>query len=400
MLLLLLFAFVAYVLAARFILARFRSVTRDILFALLNAPPFFVVFFRHPPIAIIYFALVILCYAMFHLFAGDDGWKPWVAFSTPIAALIFARYIFPLIYVHFAQYWYVVAVGMPQFFGISYLAFRNSYLVLQVRNGVVKKPGFWGYMAYSFFLPTMFVGPINPYSNFVSAFNETPPAIPIGRSAMRLLIGLVKFEFVGNVLSRLTYAGLLRDDHYHPWIDLPIAVVFYYLYLYFNFSGFCDIAIGAAGLIGIPVAENFDNPFAARNGRDFWNRWHITLSEYMRDVFFSPVSKFFVRLFGPANANHAIAFTILLVFLIIGVWHGAGWNYLAYGATQALAVVTTHYYTIGLKRWLGRKGFAAYNSNRWIHAVAIVFTFCYMAASLFFFANSFPEMQQIFRSLR
>jgi D-alanyl-lipoteichoic acid acyltransferase DltB (MBOAT superfamily) len=153
-------------------------------------------------------------------------------------------------------------------------------------------------------------------------------------------------------------------------------------------------------LIGIPVAENFDNPFAARNVKDFWNRWHITLSQYMRDVFFSPVSRFFVRLFGPANANHAIALTILLVFLLIGIWHGTGWNYFVLGVTQALGVVANHYYTIALKRRLGRAGFAAYNSNRWIHAAAVVMTFCYTAASLFFFANTFPEIRDIFRSLR
>ena len=102
-------------------------------------------------------------------------------------------------------------------------------------------------------------------------------------------------------------------------------MVFYYLYLYCNFSGYCDMAIGAAGLIGIPVAENFNNPFAARNVKDFWNRWHITLSSYMRDVVFAPLSKNLVRAMGPAYANHAIALTITVVFLLVGVWHGVGW---------------------------------------------------------------------------
>jgi len=239
------------------------------------------------------------------------------------------------------------------------------------------------------------VGPINPYSNFRRGFDSDPPSIPTGRCLLRILVGLVKYKFLGSIFFQLTYSNLLLDDHYHPWIDLLIAVIFYYLFLYVNFSGFCDMAIGSAGLIGIPVIENFNNPFAARNMREFWNRWHISLSQYMRDVCFSPLSKYFARIFGPANINHAIALTIMVVFLLIGIWHGTGWNYLMFGFLQGIGVVVAHYYTIGLKKGLGRDGFKAYNSNPWIHAVAVTITFCYFAISLFFFANTPAEMKQL-----
>jgi D-alanyl-lipoteichoic acid acyltransferase DltB (MBOAT superfamily) len=179
-----------------------------------------------------------------------------------------------------------------------------------------------------------------------------------------------------------------------------MAMIFYYLFLYCNFSGFCDMAIGAAALIGIPVPENFDNPFAARNVKDFWNRWHITLSTWMRDVVFSPLSKFFVGKFGPQSANHAIALTIIIVFLLVGIWHGVGWNFAAFGAMHALGVVANHYYTIFLKKRLGRDGFKAYTSNRWIHGAAVALTFGYCAASFFLFANSFPQMKEILTALR
>jgi D-alanyl-lipoteichoic acid acyltransferase DltB (MBOAT superfamily) len=160
------------------------------------------------------------------------------------------------------------------------------------------------------------------------------------------------------------------------------------------------MAIGAAGLIGIPVAENFDNPLAARNVREFWNRWHITLSTYMRDVVFAPLSKSLARVFGPANVNHAIALTIFIVFLLIGIWHGVGWNFAVFGAVHGIAVVTNHYYTLGLKRWLGRDGFKAYNANPLIRAVAVTITFCYCAASLLFFANNFTELKSLFSALQ
>jgi len=153
-------------------------------------------------------------------------------------------------------------------------------------------------------------------------------------------------------------------------------------------------------LLGIPVLENFDNPMGARNLKDFWNRWHITLSQWMRDIVFAPLSKYLVRVMGPTRVNHAIALAIFVVFLLIGIWHGTGWNYVIFGGLQALGVVTTHYYTIWLKQRLGREGFKAYNENRWIHATAVTITFCYYAASLMFFANTLPEIKEIFQTLR
>ena len=197
--------------------------------------------------------------------------------------------------------------GVPNMIGISYLAFRCSRLVLEIRNGTVKQPGFLEYVNFAFFLPTMSVGPINTYANFRRGFEAAPYEVPVARAALRILVGAVKYQFLGNLCNQLTYSGLLLDDHPHHWVDLPVAMLFYYLYLYLNFSGFCDMAIGAAALIGIPVPENFENPFAARNVKDFWNRWHITLSIWMRDVVFSPLSKFFVGKFGIHLADHAIA---------------------------------------------------------------------------------------------
>jgi D-alanyl-lipoteichoic acid acyltransferase DltB (MBOAT superfamily) len=387
-----------YILLARLIVRGLRGERRDLLFGLLNVAGFFCLF-TEVWTGVAYVCLVLLCYTTMRLFAARQGWQAWVAFLTPIAVLIFIRYVFPSGYRAFRPQ-NAALNGIPEFIGISYLVFRNSYLVLQIRNGIAREPGLARYLGYSFFWPTMLVGPINPYSNFALAFSDEPPAIPQARAALRILVGLVKLQFLGSICDRLTYAGLLRDDHYHPAIDLPIAVVFYYLYLYCNFAGACDVAIGTAGLIGIPVAENFANPFAARSVRDFWNRWHITLSVYMRDVVFAPLSKFLVRLFGPANANHAIALTILVVFLLVGVWHGVGWNYAAFGAAHALGVAVNHYYSIGLKTWLGRDGFRAYNANPWIHGGAVVLTFCYVAATLFLFANTIPEMKDIFSVLK
>jgi D-alanyl-lipoteichoic acid acyltransferase DltB (MBOAT superfamily) len=342
--------------------------------------------------------IVFAQYATLRLFARRKGWLPWLAFFTPIVALILVRYVPASVYSGLAGHAGLEWNGILALIGISYLAFRCSRLVFEVRSGSVLMPNLFEYFNFAFFLPTMPVGPINTYANYRQGFAGVQ--IAEGRAALRILIGFVKYQFLGTICNQLTYSGLILDDHPHPWMDLPVAMVFYYLYLYCNFSGFCDIAIGAAGLIGIPVRENFNNPFAARNVQDFWNRWHMTLSLYMRDMMFVPVSKWLGRLIGPANINHAIALTILLVFLLIGIWHGAGWNYAAFGAVHAVGVIVNHYYIIYLKRRLGRDGFKAYQANRGIHFAAVGATFIYIAISFFFFANSPADMRQIFLVLR
>jgi D-alanyl-lipoteichoic acid acyltransferase DltB (MBOAT superfamily) len=392
--------------ASRLVLLRLKGVWREVTFAAINLVCL-LLFFHLSPVAFIgYLALVCLQYAALWKFGETGGWASWIAFLLPIAALAAVRYL-PIIFSAAPGGFFSkivqhlpVSVATIQFVGLSYLAFRTSYLVLEVRNGAIQKPSLWQYLGFCFFFPTMSVGPINTYVNYRRGFEPAPIEVSKGSALLRVLIGGVKFLFLGNVVNALSYSGLFFNDHYHLWIDLPIAAVFYYLYLYCNFSGFCDMAIGAAALIGIAVPENFKNPFLARNVQDFWNRWHITLSLYMRNVVFTPFSRYLARVMGPSRVNHAIALTIMMVFVLIGIWHGVGWNYLAFGAIHGLGVICNHYYTLSLKKWLGRDGFKAYISNRWIHAAAVVLTFCFVSFSFFFFANTPDQMKEILSSIR
>jgi D-alanyl-lipoteichoic acid acyltransferase DltB (MBOAT superfamily) len=404
---------VIYILASRLVMRSLSGGSREVIVALLNLAGVYVFFYSGNDDRVHHFngsrlfveclCLVVVQYVALRIFSDFKGWLIWLAFFCPIAALISVRYLPFAVWGSLSTMVYKFTrfyIVRPAVVGISYLAFRCSRLVLEVRNGCVKKPGFWQYLGFAFFVPIMPLGPINTYANFRRGFDVVPWEVPVGRAALRVLVGLVKYQFLGGMCNQLTYQGFLLNGHPHHRIDLPIAMAFYYLYLYCNFSGFCDMAIGAAALIGIPVLENFNNPFAARNMRDFWNRWHITLSHWMRDIVFAPLSKFLVRVMGPARVNYAIALTIFFVFLLIGIWHGVGWNYAIFGLFQALGVAANFYYTIGLKKWLGKDGFKAYNESRCIHAVAVVSTFCYYAATLFFFANTLPEMKEILSELR
>jgi len=332
--------------------------------------------------------------------SAQHGLAPFIAFLLPIAMLILIKYVPPALNPLQPLLKAVGAKTLAVFFvGISYVAFRLSHLVMEVRNRVVPCPSFWEYLGYAFFVPIVSIGPISPYSVYRATFARASVSRELTKSSFaRVLLGFTKYLFLATLFNQLSYAGLLLDGHPHPYLDLAIAMVCFYFYLYFNFSGYCDMAIGTAGLLGIEVRENFNNPFAARNMREFWNRWHITLSTYMRDMVFSPLSKALVRVFGPKSTNHVVAVAIMCVFLLIGIWHGVGWHYMAFGFVHGLGVMANHYYTLILKKRLGKAGFAAYNRNVWIHAAAVGATFIFVSASLFLFANSAKDTLRIIRA--
>jgi D-alanyl-lipoteichoic acid acyltransferase DltB (MBOAT superfamily) len=357
------------------------------------------------PVFAVYLLIVVIHWVILRRYARQAGWVPWIAALFPIACMFAVKYL-PFTSEPFrAQLDFIGRVSVVEFFvGLSYMAFRLSHLTLEVRNEIVPYPSIWEHVSFAFFVPTMAVGPISRYSVFRQSLFErgvetARKRTPVGLSLQRMLIGVTKYLFLASLIEQLDYSGLLLDSHPHRWVDLPVAAVAFYLYLYFNFSGYCDLAIGASGLLGIEVEENFNRPFTSRNLMEFWTRWHITLSSYLRDILFAPVSKELTRRMGVRNAPHAIAITILMVFLAMGAWHGLTWNFMIYGALHGVGVATCHYYTLFLKNRLGKKGYAAYERNRWIRAAGVTATFLYLTVTLFFFANSLATARTILRLL-
>jgi D-alanyl-lipoteichoic acid acyltransferase DltB (MBOAT superfamily) len=348
---------------------------------------------------VFYVLIVLIQYWLLRSLGTGPGDSPWVPILFPIVALIAIK-LTPAHWVPLLRDSSAAAgQRLPGFLlGISYMAFRLSSLALEVRARAVRCPGLSEYLGFAFFVPTLAVGPINSYSNYSGNPQRRP--IEASRALLRMLVGFTKYIFVANLFNQLSYAGLIFDGHPHLVIDLLVAMIATYLFLYLNFSGYTDMVIGAAGLLGVPVTENFNNPFAARNVRDFWNRWHITLSVFVRDLVFTPLSKSLIRLFGPSSASHAVALAIVPVFIIIGLWHGLAWNFFVFGVLHALGVVVNHYYTNALKRRLGSKGIARYNANPLIRAVAVCITFAYVAITILFFSNSIADLRSLATVIR
>jgi D-alanyl-lipoteichoic acid acyltransferase DltB (MBOAT superfamily) len=338
-----------------------------------------------------YIATVLISWLLLRRWGRSSGRQFWIAFSFPIAVLLLVRFV-PGDWHYFYEGKHIAVI----FIGVSYMAFRLSHLALECRNSVVPMPTLAEYLAFAFFPPTLAIGPISPFSTFRASLHDTSARpVPVLECVVRFVVGLTKYLFLAKLADQLAYQGLLLDSHPHPWIDLPVAALFYYLYLYLNFSGWCDMAIAGAGLLGIRVAENFNHPFRSRNVQEYWTRWHITLGVYMRDVLFTPLSKTMVRAFGPKNAQHAIAVSLMTVFLAMGLWHGLAWNFFIYYLIQGIGIVWVHYYTHFLKKRLGRDGYARYLANPHIRRAATSVNFAFACASLFFFANPLPQAARV-----
>jgi D-alanyl-lipoteichoic acid acyltransferase DltB (MBOAT superfamily) len=155
------------------------------------------------------------------------------------------------------------------------------------------------------------------------------------------------------------------------------------------------MVIGASALIRIPIMENFDEPLLARNIKDFWARWHISLSVYVREMLFSPLAKSLGGKLGAKNVNHAIALALLVTFVVTGVWHGVGVNFLFFGVLHGGATVLHHYYTLFLRKRLSREALKRYGSSMAIRAVATTLTFAFVSSTFLVFANDLPAVKRL-----
>jgi len=274
--------------------------------------------------------------------------------------------------------------------GVSYLSFKLSYSALELRHGKTRLPSWYGYLGYALYAPTLLVGPIN------SLATQKDTALPMPETRKdayphlrRILIGLFKVGFLACMFERVGVEALIVKGAVPADMDYVVALFANFFFLYFNFSGACDVVIAFSGLLGIYVKENFNNPIMARSVQDFWSRWHMTLSHYFRDVMFTPMNTWLVSIFGPRHVNHCIAITIMAVFLLIGLWHGTGWNFILLGAIHGFAVIVNHYWALGMKSFLGKR-YKAFHTHPLVTGFSIAVTFCFICITLLLVTLDIP----------
>lgn len=284
-----------------------------------------------------------------------------------------------------------MAILLP--LGISFYTFQSSGYLLDVYwKRTEAEKNFFRYALFVSFFPQILQGPIGRHSKlaeqlYVGHCFETER---IMRGMERILWGFFKKMVLADWSAVFVDAIFGNPDTYHG--VAIFGVLFYSVQLYADFSGGMDVVIGIASLFGITLDENFKRPYFAVSITDFWHRWHITLGTWMKDYVFYPLSlSKGMNKFGKWGKEHfgkktgrklPICLANLIVFFLVGVWHGPAWKFIAYGMFSGVIIAFSGLMTDEYRKW--KKALHISGKERWYHVFTIVRTFLLVNISWFF----------------
>ncbi len=234
---------------------------------------------------------------------------------------------------------FVTSIAFP--IGISFYTFEAIGYLVDLRQGRVKMPGFPDLCLFFYFWPNILSGPIVRARELMPQLGFQKPFEPrfCFEGLDRLIWGLVQKNVVANMLGIWVDPRFTLTAHGNPsTLDGWALAVAFGLQIYFDFAGYTNMAIGAARLLGITLPANFRQPYHAATPPEFWARWHITLSRWVRDYLFFPI-----------NAKHAASpprlyLSLLGVMALVGLWHGAGWGFILWGTLHGSYLVLYRVY--------------------------------------------------------
>ena len=227
--------------------------------------------------------------------------------------------------------------------GLSYYSFRQIHYIFEAYKRRLERHTLADFLCYLFFLPTIHVGPIHRFPEFLRDVRRRRwDAEQASLGIERVLYGYAKIVIIGNFLVAQRFdIWISRLDGTRPVLYAYLASLEYWMNLYFQFSGYSDVAIGFALLMGFRVMENFNYPFLAENVAEFWQRWHISLTSWCKEYVYLPM----------ASLTRQPVVSVLAAMLILGLWHEFSGRYVIWGFYQAFGVVVWHLFQ-GMKKRL------------------------------------------------
>jgi D-alanyl-lipoteichoic acid acyltransferase DltB (MBOAT superfamily) len=219
--------------------------------------------------------------------------------------------------------------------GISFFTFTQIAYLVDVAQGRAREPSVINYALFVSFFPHLLAGPILHHSEmmpqFASATNKDPRATHLALGTYLIALGLAKKVFIADNLAPLADAVFAHPAGLSA-IEAWSGALAYTFQIYFDFSGYTDMALGAAWLFNIRLPENFNSPYRATDLRDFWRRWHMTLSRFLREYLYIPLG-------GNRHGSARTAVNLMLTFLLGGLWHGAAWTFVVWGGLHGAGLV-------------------------------------------------------------
>ena len=272
-------------------------------------------------------------------------------------------------------------------FGISFFTFETmSYTIDVWRGSLQPSRRYLDYLLFVCFFPHLVAGPIVRPNQMLPQLSATPrmDAAAQARGLWRIAVGLTKKIVVGDYLAQSIVNRVFATPERFTALEVLVSMYAYAVQIHADFSGYSDVAIGSAALFGYELPENFAAPYLSRNLREFWTRWHITLSSWLRDYLYKPL--------GGSRAGTAKTYRNLVVTMVIGgLWHGASFNFVVWGALHGGALAVTRMW----QRLHGERP-----SSRASEIVSTVATFHFVClAWVFFRAPTLAHAQLMFARL-
>ena len=226
----------------------------------------------------------------------------------------------------------LTSLHLLAFIGISYMSFKTIQIMLEISDGLIKeKISVKDYLQFLLFFPTVSAGPIDRSRRFLKEINEVMSRKEYlelaGDGVYRIVLGLL----YKVVLSTYVYQMLLALNNTGTVVYSIKYMYLYTLYLFFDFAGYSLMAVGSSNILGIQTPMNFNKPFLSVDIKDFWTRWHITLSTWLRDFVFSRVLMQVIRKKWFKNRLHNATYAYMVNMLVMGFWHGLSVSYIVYG---------------------------------------------------------------------
>ncbi len=244
--------------------------------------------------------------------------------------------------------------------GISFFTFQAlSYIIDIYRKTIPNDTNFFRFTLYMTFFPKLVTGPITPYHNLSRQINNrqiTPEDFAEG--IKRFILGLGKKVLIADTVAQ-TANHVFAIPVEHQTAGLAwLGIITYTLQIYFDFSGYTDMAVGVGRMCGFKLLENFNYPYMAKSIKEFWTRWHISLAWWLRDYMFLPIAYAMLRkikndrLLRFKAENWAYTVSAMTTFFLCGVWHGANWTFAVWGAFYGILLVIEH---AGWRKFMKRK---------------------------------------------
>ena len=237
--------------------------------------------------------------------------------------------IFPLV---INKVFALTSLHLMAFIGISYMSFKTIQIMLEISDDLIKeKISVKDYLQFLLFFPTVSAGPIDRSRRFLKEINDAMSRKEYlelaGDGVYRIVLGLL----YKIVLSTYIYQMLLVLSNTGTVVYSIKYMYLYTLYLFFDFAGYSLMAVGSSNILGIQTPMNFNKPFLSVDIKDFWTRWHITLSTWLRDFVFSRVLMQVIRKKWFKNRLHNATYAYMVNMLVMGFWHGLSVSYIVYG---------------------------------------------------------------------